>query len=182
MNWKTIFAVGAILLSGTLYAQTPDGETPANEGICDSESGAAYGLCNAYCEAMDCDSENSQASEVACLKVEDKWIKITGREYLPCDCPPPALSITAVDTYQVTSNSAVINWTTDVPSTSQVHYSTDLSYSDHSALNSELAEFHQVTLEGLNPYTIYNFKVESSIGNGNCDVVESPDYLFRTTR
>ena len=88
MNWKTILATGAILFSGTIYAQTPDGVTPANEAICDLESGAAYGLCNAYCEAMDCDSDTPHASETACLKVQDKFIQKTGRD-LPCMIPPP---------------------------------------------------------------------------------------------
>ena len=57
MNWKTILAVGAILFTGTLYAQTPDGETPANEGVCDElmfYTPGLYGLCVAFCEAQDC--------------------------------------------------------------------------------------------------------------------------------
>ena len=36
MNWKTILIAGVIiLLFGATYAQTPDGETPANQGVCD---------------------------------------------------------------------------------------------------------------------------------------------------
>jgi hypothetical protein len=88
MNWKTILAAGAILFTGTLYAQTPDGITPADEDICDSESGAAYGLCNAYCEAMDCDYELTSAAEMACLKVRDRFVQQTGRD-VPCITPPP---------------------------------------------------------------------------------------------
>ena len=34
-------------------AQTADGETPAQEPVCDELNGALYGLCVAYCEAMD---------------------------------------------------------------------------------------------------------------------------------
>lgn len=37
---------------------TPDGETPANEGVCNELQGgtpALYGLCVAYCEAQDLD-------------------------------------------------------------------------------------------------------------------------------
>ena len=47
----------ALFISG-VAAQTPDGETPANEGVCDELLGATpglYGLCVAYCEAQDCD-------------------------------------------------------------------------------------------------------------------------------
>jgi hypothetical protein len=54
----------AVLLAGASFtsvavAQTPDGETPANEGVCDSLQGSTpglYGLCVAYCEAQDLDS------------------------------------------------------------------------------------------------------------------------------
>lgn len=58
-------------------AQTSDGVTPASESICDGEVGAAYGLCNAYCEAMDCDSEEPNASEKACEKVLANYVKHT---------------------------------------------------------------------------------------------------------
>lgn len=42
--------------AGSSLAQTPDGETPANEGVCDPLVGGTpglYGLCVAYCEAQD---------------------------------------------------------------------------------------------------------------------------------
>ncbi len=76
-------------------AQTPDWMTPADETICDMETGAAFGWCNAYCEAMDCDLANDNdpltepsASQTACDKVRDKFIQTTGED-LPCevDCP-----------------------------------------------------------------------------------------------
>jgi len=89
MNWKTIIAVGAILFSGLLYAHQPDGEPPAQEDVCATESGAAFGLCTAYCEAMDCDSEQAASSETACLTVRDKFIQSVGHD-LPCEaveCP-----------------------------------------------------------------------------------------------
>jgi len=38
------------------FAQTPDGETPANEGVCDELQGytpGLYGLCVAFCESQD---------------------------------------------------------------------------------------------------------------------------------
>ncbi len=87
----------AALTSSPVFAQTPDGETPAEEEVCDPLAGAAFGLCNAYCEAMDChlpDAEHPDAtpnaSPTACLKVKDNFIKITGLAELPCEavaCP-----------------------------------------------------------------------------------------------
>ena len=32
---------------------TPDGMPPSQETVCDGLSGAAFGLCNAFCEAQD---------------------------------------------------------------------------------------------------------------------------------
>ena len=77
-------AAFAILMSGPVVTKS---ETPASETICDSEIGAAWGLCNAYCEAMDCD-EDPQASQEACNRVSGKFISITGRA-LPCELPNP---------------------------------------------------------------------------------------------
>ncbi len=94
---------GLVLLAGLALicavpsaAQTADGQTPAEETVCDHLSGAAFGLCNAYCEAMDCELLDDgdpftfpNASAQACLKVKDNFIKITGQASLPCDiCPP----------------------------------------------------------------------------------------------
>ena len=44
-------------------------QTPYDENICDGLSGASWGLCNAYCEVMDCDSESPMASPEACSRV-----------------------------------------------------------------------------------------------------------------
>jgi len=94
MKVRLILSLALLLIctgAGAALAQgTPDWMTPSEETICDSESGAAYGLCNAYCEAMDCNSPNAQASATACSKVKDKFTNITGRAFLPCEsCPAP---------------------------------------------------------------------------------------------
>lgn len=55
----SVLFVGATLTSNVAVAQTPDGETPANEGVCNPLQGGTpglYGLCVAYCEAQDLDS------------------------------------------------------------------------------------------------------------------------------
>ena len=38
------------------------GQVLAEDDPCANENGAAYGLCNAYCEAMDCDSFDAVSS------------------------------------------------------------------------------------------------------------------------
>lgn len=85
----------AALFAAPAAAQTPDGLPPALETVCDLESGAAFGWCNAYCEAMDCDLANDsdpatepKASATACSKVRTKFQQQTGRD-MPCEvsCP-----------------------------------------------------------------------------------------------
>jgi hypothetical protein len=57
---------------------TPDQQPPpAEAAVCDSLSGAAYGLCTAYCDAMDCDG-SPQASQSACSRVAERLLQITG--------------------------------------------------------------------------------------------------------
>ena len=73
--------------TGAVLAQTPDGLPPARESVCDAETGAAYGLCNAYCEAMDCDSAAPSASATACDKVRSKFQNVAGRDVTCETCP-----------------------------------------------------------------------------------------------
>lgn len=65
-------------------AKTPDGDTPAVETVCDDFLGAQYGLCVAYCEAMDCGDANQHASDQACDAVARNYLRITGEEINNC--------------------------------------------------------------------------------------------------
>jgi len=75
-----------LTFAGAAAAQTPDGSPPSQETVCDGQTGAAYGLCTAFCEAMDCDSDDPQASQTACDKVGAKFLTITGQAP-PCVVP-----------------------------------------------------------------------------------------------
>ena len=79
-------AVALMTLIGT-YAETPDGEPPSVENICDGQEGSAFGLCNSYCEALDCDSDTPQASQKACEKVLVNFDKASGAT-MPCLVEP----------------------------------------------------------------------------------------------
>lgn len=86
-----LFVFGFIFsLSPVAVAKTPDGKPPSEETVCDNETGAAFGLCNAYCEAMDCDSPNHRASDTACAQVKKNFEKKTGRP-LPCEASCPCV-------------------------------------------------------------------------------------------
>lgn len=88
-----VFVFSALLIGvADLSAKTPDGKTPSEETVCDNERGAAFGLCNAYCEAMDCTDPKQRASNKACSAVKRNFEKKTGRP-MPCEisCPCPRL-------------------------------------------------------------------------------------------
>ena len=71
------------LLAAGAFAQTPDGRTPAEESVCTDAglTGAAFGLCNAYCEAQDCDVHDRPS----CERLRKNFAKHTGTRVFPCD-------------------------------------------------------------------------------------------------
>jgi hypothetical protein len=83
-------ALGVLAVTPASHAQTADGMTPAEETVCDGQPGALWGLCVAYCEAMDCDSESPLADEQACERVLANYMKKSGGELPPC---PPCLEM-----------------------------------------------------------------------------------------
>ena len=81
-----LVALGCLLVVSAVHTKTPDRKTPAEEIVCDDLNGALFGLCNAYCEALDCDSGVPQASDRACQQVLANFMKKSGGEMLPsCD-------------------------------------------------------------------------------------------------
>ena len=78
--------IGSLLVAfvtALLIPISTSAKTPTEESVCVGLSGAAFGLCNAYCEAMDCDSEAPNANETACLKVLSDFTKHSD-ELIPC--------------------------------------------------------------------------------------------------
>lgn len=79
-------------MNGHVIAQTPDGETPANEGVCNVLQGGTpglYGLCVAYCEAQDLDSFDKQPPNTKILANYRKKMQ-AGDPDMPCvkvPCP-----------------------------------------------------------------------------------------------
>lgn len=99
---KTIITAASLVLmtglagfSSSAVAMTPDGETPANEGVCDDLmvggiTKGLYGLCVAYCEAQDLDLlGNKTPPSIRILQNYDKKKQI-GDPDMPCikaPCP-----------------------------------------------------------------------------------------------
>ena len=100
-----------VLYSAMTNAQTPDGETPANEGVCDQLVGGTpglYGLCVAYCEAQDhTDAVPSDPPARKILDVYNKRRKI-GDPEMPCiQAPCPCWSEDDLDVTMPTLTACV---------------------------------------------------------------------------
>lgn len=94
LNWVAAVLAGWAMQSGSAMAQTPDSETPANEGVCNvlqapGVSPGLYGLCVAYCEAQDLDSFDKEPPSTKILANYNKR-KQASDPAMPCvkvPCP-----------------------------------------------------------------------------------------------
>jgi hypothetical protein len=94
-------------------------------------------------------------------------------EYLTATNAPV---ISGVFTSSIAPDSVVINWTTDVASSSYVEYGA-AGYTNTTPVDANLVTLHSVALSGLSPSTLYHFRVDSS-ASGSLGV--STDYTFTT--
>jgi hypothetical protein len=91
LSFFGVFAL-SLVFSLPTTAATPDGQTPANEGVCDGLMGGSpglYGLCNAYCEAQDLDTFDKEPPRTKILENYRKKMK-AGDPDMPCiqtPCP-----------------------------------------------------------------------------------------------
>ena len=79
-------AVGFVLVFGLASqatAQTSDGSTPSEEQSCAGLDGALYGLCNAYCEAKDC--QEGAGTAPGCTQIRRNFERQTAGLPLICD-------------------------------------------------------------------------------------------------
>lgn len=91
LRWPFLVVLAGLFAStGSLFAQTPDGITPAVEEACDKykDEGARYGLCVAYCEAQDC--EGTKLDPNSCFRIQQKFIEYSIKKgYEPGKKPQP---------------------------------------------------------------------------------------------
>lgn len=68
--------------------KTGDGVVPAIETVCDGDP-FNFGLCNAYCEALDCDSDTPLGTPRACANKLKNYLKHSDGALPPCEqsCP-----------------------------------------------------------------------------------------------
>ena len=79
-----VFSLVFSFALASVAKKTPDGQTPAEETVCDGLQGAAFGLCNAFCEAQDCDYLDVLTN--SCWHLLENYQKITDFPGPPCVC------------------------------------------------------------------------------------------------
>jgi len=87
--------------------------------------------------------------------------------------------ISGVAASSVSSSGAVIGWSTDTPSDSQVEYGPTTAYGSVTVVNPSLVVAHSQAVTGLAPGTPYHYRVRSRDGAGRLAV--SGDFTFTTT-
>ncbi len=96
---------------------------------------------------------------------------------LNAETTPPVIS--NVQATNVQGTNALISWTTNEASTSQVDYGTTTSYGTTTTEDTVRVTSHSVQLIGLIPNTTYHYRVRSYDAVRN--MAESGDYTFTTT-
>ena len=92
-----------------------------------------------------------------------------------------APSTQAILASSLTASSAVITWTSNEPSTTQVRYGSGGVLSKSTSENMQLTTSHSITLTGLTAFTVYTYQVVSHDAAGNTGQSGS-NLVFRTTR
>lgn len=89
-----------------------------------------------------------------------------------------APTVSSVTATSITYNSAVITWTTNEASDSQVEYGLTASYGSQTTLNTSMVTSHSQLLSSLSASTLYHYRVKSKDAAGN--LATSGDYTFTT--
>jgi hypothetical protein len=103
-----LVSIALACLAAPSGAQTPDGLTPAVEEVCDEAPEGLFGLCNAFCEALDCELQDPADLSQACRSVKRAYLKKSGGAEPPCgsSCTgPPPMFLTLTN-----DNTAVRAW------------------------------------------------------------------------
>lgn len=92
------------------------------------------------------------------------------------DTTPPTIS--GITTGSINQNGGSVNWTTNEASDSQVEYGTTTSYGSSTSVNGTLVTSHSIVVSGLDPGTVYHYRVKSKDAAGN--LATSGDNTFTT--
>jgi len=154
MRTRPVLAA-ALLLAGPAIAKTPDGLTPSVEDLCDQYEGRAFGLCNSYCEARDCDDPRVRAADASCAATERQFKQMTGRD-LACSPEVPCTIVAEDDIRSDLSPS-------DFPLTISVLANDVVTDGEATIRDDSIGEDNLGFIEGLNSKQVGNNYVVSNV-------------------
>ena len=89
MSQRMAFLCLLSLFAIPAWAQrTGDHIVPSIETVCDGDP-FSFGLCNSYCEALDCDSDTPLGTPTACSNLLDNYLKKSDGIPPPCEATCP---------------------------------------------------------------------------------------------
>lgn len=86
--------------------------------------------------------------------------------------------ITSISANVISTDQVQISWSTDEPADSQIEYGTTSSYGSTTTLDASLVSSHSVSISGLSPATIYNYRVVSR--DADLNTARSSNQVFTT--
>jgi len=114
-----------------------------------------------FVKTYDFSSLSDGNHKLSASATDENGTNVTATEYITVTS---TLSISAVNA-SVTSNSATITWTTNLPATTQVFYGLSSALGSESTLSPSMLTSHSVNLFGLSANTTYHYKVSSVDGS-----------------
>jgi hypothetical protein len=104
---------------------------------------------------------------------------VSGDYTFTTDALPTGPTISGVGTSAITSTTVTVGWSLSEFATGQVQYGTSTGYGQWSVYESSFNyDYHSIILTGLQPSTLYHYRVHSTDPDGNASV--SGDYTFQT--
>ena len=103
------------------------------------------------------------------------FVKSTAPPPPPPDTTDPVIS--GVQVLKADERSAIVSWTTDEPSDSQVEYGPTQSYGSTSGITAESVTSHSVTLTNLQPGITYYYRVTSKDQAGNLTISQNLTFI-----
>ena len=89
------------MLAPAAIAQTTDGSPPSEETVCDvvkDGTPGLFGLCNAYCEAIDCVGEQGDPWQCSSILNNYNYLRQPGDPIMPCLPPCPCFDEAFIQT------------------------------------------------------------------------------------
>src|SRR3990172_852261 len=171
-------AAYATTTSVTLTLTCSDTESSCTEMRL-SNNGTTWNAWETYAATKSWVLTSGDGMKTVYVKYKDNASNISSdfTDTITLDSTSPTIS--GIGAGSISSSTAIISWTTNEASTTQVEYGTTTSYGSSTTLDTNLVTSHSVSLTGLSPSTTYNYRVLSRDAAGN--LITSTNYKFTTS-